>query len=859
MRLNFQFSNLCGTVYLQGNLLFTPDGNSVISPVGNRITVFDVTRNKAYTFPFENRRNISQLALSPDGSLLISVDEEGHALLVNFARQVIIHRHDFKERVRTISFSPNGRFIAVSVSRHLQVWRTPGRVLEFAPFVLYRTVTGHFDDIVSICWTKDSRYFLTAAKDLAIRFNALDPNEDFVPSVMTGHKDKIVGMWFAKDGKSIYTVSRDGALFIWSLEDETYMANGGGDGEKFPKKKKSSGGSGARDTNKEGTTTVAVNGSKKRFVRKWRVTQKHFFNQNNAKVVCASYHSGSDIIVVGFNSGIFGIWEVPDFNHIHTLSISQSRVDTVSVNTSGEWLAFGCSRLGQLLVWEWQSESYVLRQHGHRFDMTSLAYSPDGQFIVTGGDDGKIKVWNTMSGFCFVTFSEHSAGVSAVEFAKRGQVVFSASLDGTVRAYDLVRYRNFRTFTSPSPVQFSCLAVDPSGEVVCAGSNDTFEVFVWSMQTGKLVEIISGHEGPLSAMAFSPVEGKLATGSWDKTVRLLDVFKRDQGREVYNLTSEVLSLAYRPDGKEIAVATLDGNISFWDVDGGTLIRAIEGRKDISGGRSESDRVAAVNNTSGKAFTSLCYTADGSCIIAGGNSKYVCIYDVANTMLLRKFQISHNLSLDAMLEILNSKNMTEAGPLALIDDPDWMSDVEDRIDRSMPGVKRNGDFSERRTAPQVRSRCIRFGPTNRTWAAATTEGLVIYSLDDAMVFDPFDLELDITPETIDEAMQNEEYLRALVMSFRLGEKPVITKAVQGIPSGDVALVVHDLPPKYLDRLVRFLVEFMEKSPRLEFALVWSNAVLTHHSRYFKDRTVEYAGTLRALQKGLSSAYEDLSKV
>ena len=47
--------------------------------------------------------------------------------------------------------------------------------------------------------------------------------------------------------------------------------------------------------------------------------------------------------------------------------------------------------LGQLLVWEWQSESYVLKQQGHFNSMVSLAYSPDGQYIVTGGDDGKVR------------------------------------------------------------------------------------------------------------------------------------------------------------------------------------------------------------------------------------------------------------------------------------------------------------------------------------------------------------------------------------------------------------------------------------------------------------------------------------
>lgn len=46
--------------------------------------------------------------------------------------------------------------------------------------------------------------------------------------------------------------------------------------------------------------------------------------------------------------------------------------------------------LGQLLVWEWQSESYVLKQQGHFNSMVALAYSPDGQYLATGSDDGKV-------------------------------------------------------------------------------------------------------------------------------------------------------------------------------------------------------------------------------------------------------------------------------------------------------------------------------------------------------------------------------------------------------------------------------------------------------------------------------------
>ena len=71
-------------------------------------------------------------------------------------------------------------------------------------------------------------------------------------------------------------------------------------------------------------------------------------------------------------------------------SISQQVISSVAVSPSGEWLAFGCSTAGQLLVWEWQSESYVLRQQGHHYQMTCLAYSPGGEVVATGGEDGKV-------------------------------------------------------------------------------------------------------------------------------------------------------------------------------------------------------------------------------------------------------------------------------------------------------------------------------------------------------------------------------------------------------------------------------------------------------------------------------------
>lgn len=555
---------------------------------------------------------------------------------------------------------------------------------------------------------------------------------------------------------------------------------------------------------------------------------------------------------------------MPSFTNIHTLSISQEKISSVAVNSSGEWLAFGAKKLGQLLVWEWQSESYILKQQGHYFDMNTLAYAPDGQTIATGGDDGKIKIWSTHTGFCFITFSEHTAPVSSISFAKHGHVLFSASLDGTVRAFDLVRYRNFRTFTSPNPVQFSCLAVDESGEVVAAGSTDSFEVFLWSVQTGKLLDVLAGHEAPISSVAFSPSgTNQLISGSWDRTVRVWNVFGRSRAVEPFSFNSDVLAVAIRPDGKEMAISTLDGQITFFDIQQGKQINVIEGRKDISGGRKADDRVTAANNASGKSFNSLSYTADGRCILAGGNSKYVVLYDVreGEGVMVKKFQISENLSLDGTQEFLDSRKMNEAGiNTDLIDTRGDESDLEDRMDTSLPGASRGaGDMSIRKYRQEARTKCIRFSPTGRTWAAASTEGLLIYSLDETVSFDPFDLSIDLTPQSIIEVLSAREFLKSLIMAFRLSEKPLIQQVYEAIPRGDIRLVARQLPLIYVPQLLRFVADHLERSPHLEFDLLWVNALLMAHGRHLRERSGEFASVFRALQKGLGDFEQSLSRL
>lgn len=490
--------------------------------------------------------------------------------------------------------------------------------------------------------------------------------------------------------------------------------------------------------------------------------------------------------------------------------------------------------------------------------MNALTYSPDGQRVITTADDGKIKVWDTQSGFCIVTFTEHSSGVTACEFAKRGNVLFTSSLDGSVRAWDLIRYRNFRTFTAPTRLSFSSLAVDPSGEVVCAGSLDSFDIHIWSVQTGQLLDQLSGHEGPVASLAFAPAGGTLVSGSWDHTVRIWSIFGRTQTSEPIQMQSDVLHVSFRPDSKQIAVSTLDGQLTFWSVSEASQEAGVDARRDVSGGRKISDRRTAANVAGTKAFNCVAYSTDGTCVIAGGNSKYICLYDVQSGILVKKYTVSVNLSIDGTQEFLNSRNLTEAGPLGLIDTQGEASDLEDRIDRTLPGTTR-GDPSTRKTLPAIRVPAIAFSPTGRAFCAATTEGLLIYSLDTALAFDPFDLDIDITPSSTLNALKQKDYLLALVMAFRLNEAPLIRRVYEAIPVSDISLVVKNLPTVYLARLLRFVAQATDETPHLEFNLRWIEALLRAHGPYVKDRQAMFAAELRTVGKAVARIQSDLKRL
>jgi periodic tryptophan protein 2 len=236
MKFNYKLQRLCGLYYGnptttdafggngQGsgsNVIYTSDGNTLLSAVSNRVQVLDLKSHAVRTLPVEARSNVKCMALSPNDTLLLVVDVQSYAMIINFVRGVVLHRFKFKRKVRYATFSPCGQYIAVTHGKHIQVWFSPNHLRkEFSPLILHRTYTGQTSDTVHIEWSSDSSVIAASSRDGTVRIWSTYTTKDYLPFTLSGHKTPVVGAYFAYsvDGSKIeacYTVSEDGALVSW--------------------------------------------------------------------------------------------------------------------------------------------------------------------------------------------------------------------------------------------------------------------------------------------------------------------------------------------------------------------------------------------------------------------------------------------------------------------------------------------------------------------------------------------------------------------------------------------------------------------------------------------------------------------
>ena len=274
--------------------------------------------------------------------------------------------------------------------------------------------------------------------------------------------------------------------------------------------------------------------------------------------------------------------------------------------------------------WEWR---YLKRQvrggiftlHGHRSAVSSVAFSPDGTRIVTGGGDQhapfEAKVWDARTGMLLFELKGLPTSLQGVNTplvcvafsADSKRIVTAGGGDKTARVYDaMTGALQLELTDSAAGDGVQCAAFSPDGtRIVTGGWNATM---VWDASTGKAVGELKGQRHAVTKVSYSADGTRILTGGHDQAVRVWDARTEKLLLEAKGMMSEESSVAFSPDGKRIVAGREDGSARVIDAEKGTVLLELKGRPRVANAFFTSSGVLCV-----------AFSPDGARIVTGGTT------------------------------------------------------------------------------------------------------------------------------------------------------------------------------------------------------------------------------------------------
>ncbi|SMY26703.1 unnamed protein product [Zymoseptoria tritici ST99CH_1A5] len=275
------------------------------------------------------------------------------------------------------------------------------------------------------------------------------------------------------------------------------------------------------------------------------------------------------------------------FDQLH-LSLDQARVvhadapemkdeynfvNDVAFTPDGQHLVSG-SLSDWVRVWNVDTRAPFTKFDGQRDKISSVAVSPDGSSIASGSDDTTVLVWDFKSGATRFVFSGHTRWINKVTFSPNNQQLASASMDETVRLWNLTDGR-LMFILKPNSGCVNSAAFSADGCCIALGTAES-SVQIWNLSRKDLHMKFVGHTGNIHSVQFSPDGKYLASGSSDRTVRTWDTATGVQHLILSGHEKTVWAVAYSPNGFYMASGSGDATIKVWDSTTGSLLKTLTG-------------------------------------------------------------------------------------------------------------------------------------------------------------------------------------------------------------------------------------------------------------------------------------------
>ncbi|MDF5715255.1 MAG: NB-ARC domain-containing protein [Rhizonema sp. NSF051] len=287
---------------------------------------------------------------------------------------------------------------------------------------------------------------------------------------------------------------------------------------------------------------------------------------------------------------------------------------SVAFSPDGKFLVTGDMN-GEIRLYQVADWKQLFTYKGHADWVTSIAFSPDSRILASGSDDQTIKLWNVTTGECLRILCGHEKGIWSIAFNSNGQVLASGSDDKTIKIWDVSDGKCLKTLQGHNNF-VRAVIFSPDNQILFSGSVDK-TLKLWDVKTGQCLRTFQGHDDAIWSATLSPDGRILVSASGDQTLKLWDVKTGQCLRTLPGHSNWVFCVTFNPDGQILASSSWDQTVKLWDVSTGQCLRTLPGHNNL--------------------VRAVVFSPDGQMLASGSDDQSLKLWDVATGECLKTLQ------------------------------------------------------------------------------------------------------------------------------------------------------------------------------------------------------------------------------